>query len=631
MTITLFGRFDKRTAERPSALRNDVDHALMLGRIAAINRSQAIIEFQLDGTILTANENFLGIVGYTLEEIVGRHHGMFVEPAYRESADYRAFWERLRRGEYEKSQYKRIGKGGKEAWLEASYNPILDGDGKPVRVIKFATDITAQKLKDQIDTALKNSLDAVTTQIMATDKDYNIIFVNKAAADLMQNVQEEIRKSLPHFDASKLLGSNIDAFHKHPAHQRAKLGELNGTMKAEVVLGGRTLGLTGSPMRDESGARLGTVMEWVDRTDALQTERELEEVVAAVIAGDLRARIGLSGKAGFFASLSRKINELIESFSQVVGEVKTAVTQVARGVEEISQGNQDLSQRTEAQASSLEQTASAMEEMTASVHQNAGNSEQANQLALAARDQADKGGAVVADAVRAMTDINQSSKRIADIIVVIDEIAFQTNLLALNAAVEAARAGDQGRGFAVVASEVRNLAGRSATAAKEIKALIQDSVQKVEEGSTLVAQSGQTLEQIVTAVKKVSAIIADIAASSLQQSAGIEEVNKAVMRLDEMTQQNAALVEQATAASKSMADQAQALSEAMAKYEVAASPDGTASAGSPSSPAARPPTERRASARPWGKPGAKVKPAPAPGQKKSAAAGAQADTDWEQF
>src|SRR4029077_6425320 len=218
----------------------------------------------------------------------------------------------------------------------------------------------------------------------------------------------------------------------------------------------------------------------------------------------------------------------------------------------ISKGNLNLSQRTEQQASSLEETASSMEEMTSTVKQTADNAGQANQLAMAARQQAEKGGAVVSLAVSAMGGINAASKKIADIISVIDGIAFQTNLLALNAAVEAARAGEQGRGFAVVATEVRNLAGRSATAAKEIKGLIQDTVSKVDEGSKLVTQSGATLEQIVTAVKKVTDIVTEIAPASNAQSSGIEQVNKAVMQLDELTQQNAALVEQASAASQAM-------------------------------------------------------------------------------
>jgi methyl-accepting chemotaxis protein len=258
-----------------------------------------------------------------------------------------------------------------------------------------------------------------------------------------------------------------------------------------------------------------------------------------------------------------------------------------------------------------------MEEMTTTVKQNADNAGQANQLALAARDQAEQGGLVVGKAVQAMSGINDSARKIADIIGVIDEIAFQTNLLALNAAVEAARAGEQGRGFAVVASEVRNLAGRSATAAKEIKDLIQDSVKKVSDGSLLVTQSGQTLEQIVTSVKKVSDIVAEIAAASREQSLGIEQVGRAVMQMDELTQQNAALVEQATAASQSMAVEAGGLNEMMARYDFGGIVHGAAAIGGDSRPAvvsgdssmsdkqpaaaAAPGAERRNGKRPWAK------------------------------
>jgi len=322
----------------------------------------------------------------------------------------------------------------------------------------------------------------------------------------------------------------------------------------------------------------------------------------------------------------------------VISQVKEAASEVNRGADEISQGNTNLSQRTEEQASSLEETASSMEQMTSTVKQNADNAGQANQLAVAARDQAEKGGAVVAKAVRAMTEINDSSRKIADIIGVIDEIAFQTNLLALNAAVEAARAGEQGRGFAVVATEVRNLAGRSATAAKEIKGLIQDSVKKVDEGSVLVTQSGATLEQIVSAVKKVTDIVAEIAAASQEQSAGIEQVNKAVMQLDELTQQNAALVEEASAASQSMADQARSLNETMAAYTVSGSAQAKASikvaaiqSGSPSIGRAE---RRKTPGRPWA--GKAQKPAAAAPAPKSASAPARqaaagGEEVWKEF
>jgi len=318
--------------------------------------------------------------------------------------------------------------------------------------------------------------------------------------------------------------------------------------------------------------------------------------------------------------------------------VKGAASEVLRGAEEISQGNANLSQRTEQQSSSLEETASSMEQMTSTVKQNADNAGQANQLATAARDQAEKGGAVVGNAVKAMADINESSKKIADIISVIDEIAFQTNLLALNAAVEAARAGEQGRGFAVVATEVRSLAGRSATAAKEIKGLIQDSVRKVGDGSLLVTQSGQTLEQIVLSVKKVSDIVAEIAAASREQSSGIEQVNKAVMQMDEMTQQNAALVEQATAASQSMADQARELTAMMEKFQVGESGSVVPVTRAAAAPAAKP--ERRAPNRPFAGKTAASKPVlaaqriqaaePAAARAKTASGNGN-DADWREF
>ena len=287
----------------------------------------------------------------------------------------------------------------------------------------------------------------------------------------------------------------------------------------------------------------------------------------ALAKGDLSFRIRETFPVKYEA-LKVSFNESTEHLARALRDFRDAATEVTRGAGEIEAGNQNLSQRTEQQASSLEETASSMEQMTANVRQNAGNAEQANQLALAARGQADTGVAVVATAIKAMDEINESSKKIGDIIGVVEEIAFQTNLLALNAAVEAARAGDQGRGFAVVAGEVRSLAGRSAVAAKEIKSLIRDSLQKVEEGSSLVSESGQTLERIVGSVKKVSDIIAELAAGSREQLSGIEQVNRAVSQLDEMTQQNAALVEEASAASKSMAGRSQVMSEMLERYQL---------------------------------------------------------------
>jgi methyl-accepting chemotaxis protein len=609
------------------------------GQISAINRVQAVIEFALDGTVISANENFLKALGYTLDEVRGQHHRMFVDPTYRSSDDYRRFWEKLARGEFDAGQYKRLAKGGREIWIEASYNPIFNAEGKPYKVIKYATDVTPQ-IKAATETArIKSALDKASASVMLADDAFNIIYLNESAQRLFREAQADFRRDLPALDAEKVVGANIDIFHKNPAHQRQVLAKLQTTHTAEVRLGGRSMRISASPVLDTTGTRSGTVLEWWDRTQEVRSEEEVARIVQKALAGDLTDRLSPDGKSGFFATLARGLNELLENTAQMVRQIKVASTAVYRGAEEISQGNTNLSQRTEEQSSSLEETASSMEEMTSTVKQNADNAGQANQLATAARDQAEKGGTVVGKAVRAMTEINESSKKIADIISVIDEIAFQTNLLALNAAVEAARAGEQGRGFAVVATEVRSLAGRSATAAKEIKDLIQDSVRKVEDGSALVTQSGQTLEQIVASVKKVSDIVAEIAAASREQSSGIEQVNKAVMQMDEMTQQNAALVEQATAASQSMAEQAGELNTMMERYRLPGAEEDSRSqvrgagsvAGAKASSASS--AERRAAGRPWSAkpPVAKSSPRKSGEEAKPKAVGADSGADWQDF
>jgi methyl-accepting chemotaxis protein len=582
------------------------------GQLNAVSKAQAVIEFSLDGRVLDANENFCRVLDYSLEEIRGKHHSMFVEPAYRDSAEYRAFWDKLGRGQYDAGQYKRIGKGGKEVWIQASYNPIMDMNGKPFKVVKFATDITEARRDAEMNAAFKGALDNLTSNVMVADTNLNIIYMNNTVREMMSAGQADFRRELPSFDASRLMGANIDIFHRNAAHQRSMIPAMTKTFTGQFKLGGRTLRIVANPMLDGDGKRRGTVVEWSDRTTEVAVEAEIKALVDGANSGDLTQRMDMNGKSGVFAEIGKGVNELTENMAVMVSQVKAASTEVSRGADEISQGNTDLSQRTEEQASSLEETASSMEQMTSTVKQNADNASKASDLATAARELADKGGAVVSQAVRAMNEISQSSRKIVDIISVIDEIAFQTNLLALNAAVEAARAGEQGRGFAVVASEVRNLAGRSSTAAKEIKGLIQDSVKRVEEGSSLVTQSGQTLDQIVLSVKKVSDIISEIAGSSHEQSAGIDQVNKAVMQLDEMTQQNAALVEEASAASQSMAGQASSLNTMMTRYKVSDETMAAALAAQMAAEArqvqsqARAPSlkpsaaqERRAPARPW--------------------------------
>ena len=297
------------------------------------------------------------------------------------------------------------------------------------------------------------------------------------------------------------------------------------------------------------------------------------DVVRQVAEGDLTVQVQV--RSGDTISLLASLKGMVNRLSELVGDVRVTTESITTASQEIAQGNAALSQRTEEQASSLEETASSMEELTSTVRQNAENARQANQLANSASDIAVKGGKVVGDVVHTMASISDSSKKIVDIISVIDSIAFQTNILALNAAVEAARAGEQGRGFAVVAGEVRNLAQRSAAAAKEIKTLIGDSVNKVEVGSRQVDQAGATMTEIVTAVKRVTDIMAEIAAASNEQSAGIEQVNQAIIQMDEVTQQNAALVEEAAAAAESLEEQAINLKEAMSIFKLNAGREGT--------------------------------------------------------
>ena len=413
---------------------------------------------------------------------------------------------------------------------------------------------------------IRVALDKVASNVMVADADGKIIYMNDAVRVMFRTQAVQIRSQLPHFDPERIEGESFDLFHKNPAHQRNLLGSLSSTITADMKLGLASLRVIASPVTLPDGKRLGTVVQWLDRTQEVAVEEEVQAIVQKALEGDLTTRLSVVGKTGFFAKLSEGLNQLVGNMGEIVQAIKASAEEVRQGAEEIARGNQNLSQRTEEQASSLEETASSMEEMTSTVRQNADNAAQANQLAAAARKEAEKGGSVVSEAVVAMQGIAHSSRKIEDIVGLIDEIAFQTNLLALNAAVEAARAGEQGRGFAVVASEVRNLAGRSAEAAKEIKRLIQDSVSKVEEGGRLVDASGRTLQQIVDSVKKVSDIVAEIAAASAEQSSGIEQVNKAVMSMDEVTQQNAALVEEAAAAAESLMEQAAQQARRMERY-----------------------------------------------------------------
>ena len=529
-------------------------------------------------------------------------------------------------------------------------------------------DVTDARAKEIEVSRLQSAVDGAQANLMICDANMIITYCNPAVIEMMRPRQNELRQIWPGFDINNLVGSCIDTFHKNPAHQRALLSDASRMpAKAEMRVADIEFEVNATMITGPNGEYMGNMVEWRDITEQKDAERQIQSMIEDAVAGQLDNRIELQHYTGFLKGLGEGINNLMDAVVEPVQETKRIITGLADGdltqsmngefqgefadlrdavnstmdkllsmvneistssgtiasaANEISQGTADLSQRSEEQASSLEETASAMEQLTGTVRQNADNAREANQLASSARDEASKGGEVVGKAISAMAEINSSSKKIADIIGVIDEIAFQTNLLALNAAVEAARAGEQGRGFAVVAAEVRNLAQRSASAAKEIKTLINESVEKVTEGSKLVDQSGATLDEIVGSVKKVSDIIAEIASASQEQASGIDQINKAVTQMDEMTQQNAALVEEAAASSESMNDQAAALDDLVGFFNTGE--DSRRQAFAPS------PTQRRSSssARPAPARPASARPAPA---RRPAAKRNQDDSEWEEF
>jgi methyl-accepting chemotaxis protein len=676
------------------------------GMLAALDRSQAIIEFDLGGRILSANRNFLDTMGYSLEQIKGQLHSMFVEPDYARGAEYRGFWDRLNRGEHISGKFKRIGHDGKEVWIQASYNPVLDGSGKPFKVVKFATDIT-QAEKEATTAIFKSTgFDGSSVAMMMVDRDFKVTFINESTKKLLRDNTAAFRSIWPSFDPDKIIGTCIDTFHKNPAHQRQLLSDPSRLpFRTDISVGDLKFALSVSGVFDARRNYVGNVLEWADVTEtrvnagmlgALQRSQAIVEfgldgkILAANKnfldtmgytldevkgqhhsifvdpayrqSGDYRAfwdklargefdagkyrRLGRGGKeiwiqasynpildgngkpfkvvkfaqditaiederrrneeeraakaaeqarvvsslaaglkglsagnltsrlneafAGEYEQLRQDFNATVMRLQETMQTVLTATSGISTGAGEISQAADDLSKRTEQQAASLEETAAALEEITATVKKTAQNAKEASTIVTTAKSAAENGGQIVDTAIRAMGQIEQSSKQITDIIGVIDEIAFQTNLLALNAGVEAARAGDAGKGFAVVASEVRALAQRSSEAAREIKTLIKASSEHVASGVKLVGESGEALRKIVSQVVEINALVTEMAQAAQQQSTGIEEVNTAVTQMDQVTQQNAAMVEQSTAASRNLASETTELSDLISFFKVGA-------------------------------------------------------------
>ncbi|SEU09254.1 methyl-accepting chemotaxis protein [Stenotrophomonas indicatrix] len=458
---------------------------------------------------------------------------------------------------------------------------------------------------------IRQALDASRTAMMIADNDHVIRYVNRSVVALLRNQQATLRQAFPDFDAERLVGSSIHRFHANPDRIRGILNGLQATHNGKVRIGPVHFAQVVTPVFDAQGARLGFAVEWHDRTHELTLENAVAGIVDAAAQGDLEQRLQASEGASFLDGLTGGINQLLDTLGSTVDEVRQMLSAMANGdldrrmqgeyhgafaaiqrdanatagqlarmvghiqhcattistaASEIAAGNGALSERSERQAAHLQETAASMEELTATVRQNAAHARQASELAASTQGAASDGNHAMQRVVDTMQAIEGASKRIGDITGVIDGIAFQTNILALNAAVEAARAGEQGRGFAVVASEVRVLAQRSAAAAQEIKVLIDEAGRQVGEGAQLVADAGQRMQGIVGGVENVSHLMREISAASQEQSSGIEQINQTVVQMDQATQQNAALVEEATAAARELQSQAGALNQAVSVF-----------------------------------------------------------------
>ncbi|WP_172298888.1 PAS domain-containing methyl-accepting chemotaxis protein [Pseudoruegeria sp. HB172150] len=539
------------------------DAADSKSRLEAINRSQAVIEFRTDGTIVTANRNFLDTVGYSLEEVRGKHHSIFVGEKTAGTPEYADFWQALARGEYQSGAYRRYSKSGTTIWLRATYNPISDSKGNVVGVVKFANDVTEAKQQSLDDGARLEALNRSQATI-AFEPDGTILRANRNFLDAMGYELDEIigKHHSIFIDPEEAASPEYAAF-----WDKLRDGEYQAAEYRRIGKGGREVWIQASynPIVDADGYVTRVEKFATDITGAKHAILAFRQAMSRLAASDLSIRISKDVPPEF-EGLKSEFNHSLTLLCGVIAGIAERTGRILSDASQIEAGADDLSMRTERQAATLEETAAALDQMAESVRTAAQSAESAANTANSAEESTRSGLDTVRKAVAAMNEIEESSKKVSNITDVIDSLAFQTNLLALNAGVEAARAGETGRGFAVVASEVRQLAQRSSEASQEIADLIRTTSGLIQNGVGLVDASGSALEQIAQYVEDIRGKVAGLASAAQEQSQGLDDINSAASQLDQVTQQNAAMFQETTAATQSLKREVENLSASTEQF-----------------------------------------------------------------